>query len=169
MYRLVVMQDRQRALTTPQTMWARRVAQEQGALTRERALAERARAFRALAEDSLRDAYRLAAAVLRDPAEAEDAVHDAFVTGWQRWPTLRETDKFEGWFRRIVVNVCRERLRRKGRRPTSALDESAELAVPAPAVDIHDRLSLEQSMARLNADDRLILGCATTATSRWMT
>ncbi len=105
------MQDRQRTLTTPQTMWARRVAQERGALTHQSDVGERARLLRELAEDSLRDAYRLAGAILRDPAEAEDAVHDAFVAGWQKWPTLRDVDKFDAWFRRIVVNVCRERLR----------------------------------------------------------
>ena len=155
--RRVDIQDRQSDLTSPQTMWARRVAQERGALTHERDEQERARAFRALAEDSLRDAYRLAGAILRDPVEAEDAVHDAFVIGWQKWTNLRDTSKFEAWFRRIVVNVCRDHLRRRKRRPSDELDESLNAAVPPPALDVHDRLQLEQSMARLDVDDRLVL------------
>lgn len=119
---------------------------------------DRARAFRELAEDSLRDAYRLAGAILRDPAEAEDATHDAFVAGWQNWSTLRDVGKFDAWFRRIVVNVCRERLRSQRRRPSSGLDESAGVTAPTPGLDVHDRLLLEQGMSRLDVDDRLILG-----------
>ncbi len=152
------MQDRHRTLTAPQTMWARRVAQEREALTHKPDADERARVFRELAEDSLRDAYRLAGAILRDPVEAEDATHDAFVTGWQKWSTLRDVTKFEAWFRRIVVNVCRERLRSRRRRPSAGLDESASVSAPMPDLDVHDHLLLEQGMTRLDVDDRLILG-----------
>jgi RNA polymerase sigma-70 factor (ECF subfamily) len=151
------MADEQRALTTSHTMWAGRDAQGHGALTRQREVAERARVFRALAEESLHDAYRLAGAILRDPGEAEDAVHDAFVTGWQKWPTLRDASKFDAWFRRIVVNTCRKRLRSQKHRRSGELDESTRVAAPTPGLDVHDRLRLEQCIARLGADDRIIL------------
>ena len=118
---------------------------------------ERAHAFRRLAESSLPDAYRLAGAILRDPAEAEDAVQDAFVIGWQKWSTLRDQSKFEPWFKRIVVNVCRERLRRAARRPATNLEASSGIPAPEPSLDIHDRLLLEQSLTRLQPDDRVIL------------
>ena len=31
--------------------------------------------------------------------------------GWQRWSSLRDPAKFDAWFDRIVVNVCRDRLK----------------------------------------------------------
>ena len=33
---------------------------------------------------------RLAAVILRDPTEAEDAVHDAAVSAWRGWRELRD-------------------------------------------------------------------------------
>ena len=68
-------------------------------------------AFLALANEHLDRAYRLARAILRDPAEAQDATHDAFVQAWRKWETLRDPERFEAWFDRILVNTCRNRLR----------------------------------------------------------
>jgi hypothetical protein len=41
--------------------------------------------------------YRLAGVILTDPSEAEDAVHDAFVTAWANWTSLRDHALFERW------------------------------------------------------------------------
>src|SRR3954454_6520482 len=49
---------------------------------------ERGAAFLRLADQHLDSAYRLARAILRDAAEAQDATHDAFVQAWQKWATL---------------------------------------------------------------------------------
>jgi RNA polymerase sigma-70 factor, ECF subfamily len=118
---------------------------------------QRADAFRRLADGQLEDAYRLASAILGGPNEARDVVHDAFIAAWQAWPTLRDQDRFGPWFRRIVVNACRDRLRRATRRRTSDLASSPE----APALDtspqIHDRLLIEAGLARLRPDDRILL------------
>ena len=61
--------------------------------TRERL--ERAAAFRTLADQHLDAAYRLARAILRDPLEAEDATHDAFVQAWRSWASLRDGSRFD--------------------------------------------------------------------------
>jgi RNA polymerase sigma-70 factor (ECF subfamily) len=87
---------------------------------------DRPGAFRALADQHLDAAYRLAHAILRDPTEAQDATHDAFVTAWRSWDSLRDRSKFEPWFDRILVNTCRNRLRRERRR--SAVDISSQVA-----------------------------------------
>jgi Sigma-70 region 2. len=44
---------------------------------------DRAAAFVRLADEHLDKAYRLARAILRDSAEAQDATHDAFVQAWR--------------------------------------------------------------------------------------
>ena len=75
----------------------------QGAEARERA---RAIAFTRLTADRLASCYRLATAILGDPIEAEDAAHDAAVRAWERWGSLRDPDRFDAWFGRILVNEC---------------------------------------------------------------
>jgi RNA polymerase sigma-70 factor (ECF subfamily) len=87
---------------------------------------QRDAAFVRLADEHLDKAYRLARAILRDPAEAQDATHDAFVQAWRKWDTLRDPSRFEHWFDRILVNTCRNRLRATRRMAT---DISAEVAL----------------------------------------
>ncbi len=72
----------------------------------------------------------LARRMLSDPAEAEDAVQDAFLRLWThaaRWQPGNA--KFETWLYRVTLNKCYDRLRR---RPTARLDEAADVADAAP-------------------------------------
>jgi RNA polymerase sigma-70 factor, ECF subfamily len=125
-------------------------------LARATAIDDRRAAFVALAEAELDDAYRLAAVILGNPWLAEDAAHDAVVQAWLRYGSLRDPDRFGGWFQRILVNVCRDRLREQRRRPTAALVE-----VQAPALDaigsVDDRLVLDAAFDRLSPDHRVVL------------
>jgi hypothetical protein len=74
----------------------------------------RTSAFHRLTSQHLDANYRLARAILHDPADAEDATQDALVQAWRKWPTLRDPKLFEHWFTRILVNTCRDHLRRRG-------------------------------------------------------
>jgi len=62
----------------------------------------------------------VAAHVLGDRAEAEDAVQDAFVNIFRSAATFEGRSRFSTWIYRVVVNACHDRLRR--RRETVALD-----------------------------------------------
>ncbi len=76
----------------------------------------------------------LARRLLRDPAEAEDAVQDAFIQLWNhaaQWEPGRA--KFSTWLYRVTFNKCFDRLRR---RPNARLDEAAEVADPAPGPEV---------------------------------
>ena len=96
--------------------------------------AERAAAFSDLAERHLADSYRLASLILGDRDEAQDATHDAFVAAWKSWGSLRDPARFEAWFGRILVNVCRDRLRHRRRHGTTEVtDVSDELLRPRRA------------------------------------
>jgi RNA polymerase sigma-70 factor (ECF subfamily) len=120
----------------------------------------RSEAFRRLADQHLAEAYRLALAIVHDAAEAEDATHDAFVTAWREWRTLRDVSKFEAWFDRIVVNTCRNRLRRQRwwlRR--SVRDVSMELVSGGleGLRAAEDREILARAISRLTADQRVVI------------
>ncbi len=116
---------------------------------------DRAAAFERLANDHLDASYRLARAILGRAGEAEDAVHDAFETAWRKWSSLRDPARFEAWFGRIVVNTCRDRLRRDARRRTEELD--AHLPSQDPLAGTEDRDELDRALARLKPDDQIVL------------
>jgi RNA polymerase sigma-70 factor, ECF subfamily len=116
----------------------------------------RAAAFTRLADEHLDKAYRLARAVLRDEIEAQDAAHDAFVLAWRKWETLRDPARFEPWFDRILVNVCRDRLRTRGRRATDISGEVA-LATGDHAGRTDDHAAIGAAIATLSADHQVVV------------
>ncbi len=63
-----------------------------------------------------RRASRIALMYLRDTAEADEAVQDAFVRAFTRLDTYRDEHPFEVWFTRILVNACVDRQRARQRR-----------------------------------------------------
>jgi RNA polymerase sigma-70 factor, ECF subfamily len=114
-------------------------------------------AFRRLADRHLEASYRLACAILGNPTDAQDATHDAFVQAWRRWPSLRDPTKFEHWFSRILVNTCRNHLRRKSRWRTQDLSDDLAMA-PGDAIgQALDRDILGAAIARLSPDHRLVV------------
>jgi RNA polymerase sigma-70 factor (ECF subfamily) len=102
----------------------------------ERGRVEPATEFSRLADRHLDSAYRLASVVLGDPIEAQDAAHDAAhdaaVLAWRRFDTLRDHDRFEQWFCRITLNVCRDRLRHQRRHPVVEVPDLEGIELHAP-------------------------------------
>ena len=86
-------------------------------------------AFEAMTDRCLDDSYRLAAVVLRDQAEAQDVVHDAVLVGWRKFGSLRDPARFDAWFGRIVLNLCRDRLRARRRGQVRETAMVAELTI----------------------------------------
>ena len=114
--------------------------------------------FRALMDGELGNAYRLAAVILRDPVEAEDAVHDAALAAWHGWSRLRDPGSAAAWFHRIVVNECRDRLRKRKRWSllTSPGHDSAEAAPSEDHVEISlQRVALRGALKSLSTDERI--------------
>ena len=72
--------------------------------------------------------YRIAATVLPQLCDREDAVQSAILNAWRRLPTLREDERFQPWLIRIMLNECYALLRRRKREiPTDTLPD-----MPAP-------------------------------------
>jgi RNA polymerase sigma-70 factor, ECF subfamily len=63
-----------------------------------------------------RRAVRIAFHYLRDAADADEAVQDAFVKAYLHIGTFREELPFEVWFTRILINGCLDRLKARRRR-----------------------------------------------------
>ncbi len=104
-----------------------------------------------LANKHLDASYRLALAIVKDPAAAEDATHDAFLKAWQHWNELRDPERFEAWFMRILVNTCRDHLRRVSR----VRDISADIqAADDEGRRADDRDAVGAALAQLSPDHR---------------
>ena len=115
-------------------------------------------AFLAYVESRLLEHYRLAAVILGTSGEAEDAVHDAIERAWRAWPTLQDIERFDAWVSRIVVNECRDRIRRRQRRP-AVTDISGSIGERLVAPDqlgaSADRDEIGRAFAALNPDQQI--------------
>jgi RNA polymerase sigma-70 factor (ECF subfamily) len=116
-------------------------------------------AFSALVDGSVGRLYAVACLILRDRDRAHDAVQEAFVAAWRDIRGLRDPDRLDAWFRRLVVRACYRQARAERRRSVVELRvvERAAPVVPAPELSVVDRDRLERGFARLAPDHRAIL------------
>ncbi len=113
--------------------------------------------FVALVERELDRSYRLAGLLLGVAADAEDAVGDALERAWRELPGLRDPDRFQAWFDRILVNACRDRLRRRSRIRFVELEGAAGAIGGDPFRELFDGDALFHRIGDLPADEREIL------------
>lgn len=77
--------------------------------------------YNCVIEEFQTPAYNLSLRMLGDWALAEDAVQEAFTSGYRAFHQFRG-ENLRGWILRIVANVCRDMLRSGSARPTVPLD-----------------------------------------------
>ena len=95
-------------------------ALDEGALVRLAQAGDR-EAFRVIMQRGNQRLFRTARAVVRDDAEAEDVLQEAYVRAFAAIGGFRGEAGIMTWLTRIVLNEARDRLRR--RRPTVDLDQ----------------------------------------------
>jgi len=66
--------------------------------------------------------YRLAMTILHNEQDAEDVVQDVFLRVFERIKHYKGDAAFQTWLTTIVVNICRDRLRRNKVRRALSLD-----------------------------------------------
>ena len=93
-----------------------RAAVEVKALQAAGELAAARERFAELVARHQRRALRIAFHYVRDAADADEAVQDAFVKAYAHIGTFREDLPFEVWFTRILINGCLDRLKARKRR-----------------------------------------------------
>src|SRR5499427_3101964 len=126
--------------------------------------------FEGLVVAHQRRALRIAFQYLRDAAEADEAVQDAFVKVFSHIGSYREAWPFEVWFTRILINGCLDRRKARVRRdrwivsadeaPSSGASDRRSFAAganaPSTQADPEARLLARERRARMTAAiDRL--------------
>jgi RNA polymerase sigma-70 factor (ECF subfamily) len=92
--------------------------------------------FGALVALLQRRGLRIAYHYLRDAADADEAVQDAFVKVFLHIEQYREELPFDVWFMRILVNTCLDRLKSRNRQ---------QRWIAGPSDDGHDARPVEQA------------------------
>lgn len=113
--------------------------------------------FAGLVSAHQRRAVRIAYQYLRDAAEADEAVQDAFVKAFSHISSYREAWPFEVWFTRILINGCLDRRKARARRDrwlvasdeATGLDEARYAGAVTPDSDPESRLLARERRARL--------------------
>jgi RNA polymerase sigma-70 factor, ECF subfamily len=133
----------------------------------ERELVEAARggdraAYDALVRRKVESVLRTTRTILGNEADAQDATQEAFVAAWRHLPRLRDVDKFEAWFGRILVNACRQTLRHRSvvreiAMPDDPRDRHFQARASDPGSSVIDAMSFDRAFERLSIDDRAIL------------
>lgn len=65
--------------------------------------------------------FRVAQSMLWREADSVDAVQEAVFRGWMKKQQLADAERLEPWLMRILVNQCRDMLRRRKREPALLL------------------------------------------------
>ena len=109
------------------------------------------KALSALVDQYASTLYRVAFSVLRNSADAEDAVQEAFLRVLRHRQTLGEVRDHRVWLIRIVWNIVLDRKRRAKTRPeTDDIDELARV-LPASALSAEQRAAAAQHHAQVLA------------------
>ncbi len=109
--------------------------------------------FDAVARASAQRLFGLAFTILRNAAEAEDAVQETLVKAWRHWDDLVNPVARTAWLTRVCVNTCLSSRRGMVRRSASELPDTAA------APDVRANLELEHgpALAALTPEQRAIV------------
>lgn len=110
----------------------------------------------ALVQARVAPAYRLARAILLEDSDAEDVVQEASLIAWRKQSSLRDPERFEAWFDRIVINLCRDQLRRRHRVREISPAIWPE-ATSEPRLGTAPDIDLDRALDRLDFDHRVVV------------
>jgi RNA polymerase sigma-70 factor (ECF subfamily) len=96
--------------------------------------------------------YRAIRGILRDDAEAEDAMQQAYLLAYSHLADFAGESAVATWLTRIAVNAALARLRRRGAEPRlGEVQDASEEVMVAPADSPEDRAAARESVRRFEA------------------
>jgi hypothetical protein len=103
----------------------------------------------------------LARRMLGDHAEAEDVAQEVFLRVWKHASAWQPGQaKFETWMHRVAMNLCLDRLRRRGR-------QGGEVSPETPDVRASATRALDDRQRRDRVRDALAGPCPSVSGPRW--
>ncbi len=123
-----------------------------------RAQARDVGAFERLYRAHVPRVYAVCLRLAADPRRAEELTQTAFIQLWRKLPQFRGGSAFTTWLHRLAVNTVLMDFRSTRRRESrvQGAEDPASLETPPPAAPPGLRLDLEQAIARLPSQARLV-------------
>jgi RNA polymerase sigma-70 factor, ECF subfamily len=110
-------------------------------------------------DESWTTSYRTACLLLGNPADAEEAVQDAYLRVWRFRDSLRHGADYRPWLYRVVVNACHDKLRteipHRDRRTSD--DALTHVGVDGPEDKIAAATGLAGALATLSQELRTVV------------
>lgn len=115
-------------------------------------------AFELMMRQYNRPLYRTARSILRDDAEAEDVLQEAYLLAYRGIGKYRGESSLATWLTRIVVNEAIARSRKTSRRAQIIrLDGDADADIDNGESDMHDATQEQPEQAAIRAEARRLL------------
>ena len=114
-------------------------------------------AFEALVRRYEKPVYALTLRMCGNPADAQEAAQEAFLSAWQSLPFFRGEASFSTWLYRLASNLCIDFLRNTRRKPAVPLTfedpegEEQRIEVVDPAPQPEEALLASEQQAQLDA------------------
>lgn len=71
--------------------------------------------FEQVFKETYKDAYLLAFSFMKRQEDAEDVLQESYIKMFNNISKLQDTDKFKSWFNQIIVNNCKNSLKKSNR------------------------------------------------------
>lgn len=114
------------------------------------------RAFENLVAGRIDRMYASAALILHDRHWGEDATQEALVRAWRSLPKLRDPERFDGWFRQVLIHACIDTARRMKRHRSDG-ELPMELAADGQLeTTVADRDAVNRAFSTLSIDHRAV-------------
>lgn len=98
--------------------------------------------------------YGIAYTYMRNEADALEAVQETVCRVWAKRRSLRDPKLFTTWMIRILIRVCMDERKKRGReRPSEGIGREAA----AKGEDTAERLDMEQQLRSLPANYRMVV------------
>jgi RNA polymerase sigma-70 factor (ECF subfamily) len=114
-------------------------------------------AFAALVPPAVERLLAVAYRILGDADLAEEATQVAVINAWRKLPSLRDPDRFDPWLYRLVVNACRDEVRRRPWEVNAPVPLSLAVDTAEPERQVDDRDRLDRAFQRLSIDHRAVI------------
>lgn len=101
--------------------------------------------------------FRLAGLLLGNANDAEDATQEAMLRAWRSAASLRDPARVDAWLDGILVNICRDRLRRRTVVRFVALADGSIGSNHDEFQAVLDRDEVVRAMRGLDADQRIVV------------
>lgn len=96
--------------------------------------------------------FRIAWSYLGNNQDVEDAVQDTLIKAWEKQKTLRNPLHFNAWIARILVNQCKNTLRKRAKWSLFPLDEKTPLSAFSP-----EEAPVLEAVHRLKPEQRIVI------------